>query len=148
MSTTSSESSEENTNTTNKMDPIFIEQVVKYVKIDDTIKKKQKEHREEIKNIKEMKDVLEKSLLEHLERAESDFINIGNKGKLVKTVSETKAPIKREHITTSIREGLYENKLVTDEDTSNMIIEAMLNLIEKKRPIKRKEFLKRTNSKK
>lgn len=133
--------------TTNEDD--FIEQVIKYIKLDDVIKEKQKKDKEELNILKNKKSIFEKNIISHLNQTENTFINIGAKSKLVKNTSTTKGAINKDLIRSSISDGLQQTELVKDnEDLSNKVIETILNLLEKKRPIKQKEYLRRVNPKK
>jgi hypothetical protein len=123
----------------------FLEQVIKYIKIDDIIKERQKKDKEEINVLKDKKKTFEKNILTHLNDTENLVINIANKGKLVKNVSTTKGAINKDLIKIGITDGLYETSLVKNDVLCDKVVETIMNIIDKKRPVKQKEYLKRIN---
>lgn len=123
----------------------FIEQVIKYIKLDDLIKEKQKKDKEEINVLKEKKKIYEKNIMVHLDETDNTFINIGSRGKLVKNVSNVKGTINKEHIKSGIVDGLTESEIVKDNELCNKVVETIMEIIDKKRPVKQREYLKRVN---
>lgn len=126
----------------------FFENVIKYLQTDDLIKKKQKEHRDEIKDLKDEKTDLEAYILRYLDRAGEDTIDVGGKCTLTKSKTETKASIKSENIREGILEGLQKEKLVQDDQKTIKIINDIMDLIEGKRTVNTRTFLKRNDKKK
>lgn len=122
----------------------FFEVVIKYLKVDDLIKEKQKSISEEIKGLKEEKGDHEAAIMRYLDRTGENVVNIKDKGKLIKTTSETKAAIKVENIREGIAEGLKKEKLVTKDEEALKIINMIMDLIDVKRPVTKREYLKRT----
>ena len=117
----------------------FKEKVITYIKIDDLIRKKN----EEIKELKEKKKPCEEFIIGVLEKVEAEFVDY-NGGKLVKTKSETKTPLKPELIKDAIYEGLMREKIVKDKESSDKILVEIFDLIEKKREKKVKVNIRRT----
>ncbi len=123
----------------NKVTAEFKEKVITYIKIDDLIRKKN----EEIKELKEKKKPCEEFIIGVLEKVEAEFVDY-NGGKLVKTKSETKTPLKPELIKDAIYEGLMKEKIVKDKESSDKILLEIFDLIEKKREKKIKVNIRRT----
>jgi hypothetical protein len=123
----------------------FAENVIKYLKTDDIIKEKQKEHRIMMKNLKEKKKKSEDYILNYLEKMEETFVNIGTSSKLVKNKTETKSTIKVNNIKDGIIEGLKAGKIIENLNGDSEIIKKILDLIDSKRIVKTKTYLKRTS---
>lgn len=87
----------------------FKEQVIRYVKFDDLIKKKN----EEIKELKSKRKPCEEYILKYLDREDISCIDI-NDGKLRKNKSETKVPLTYDQIKDSIGKKVVDPKIVTD----------------------------------
>ena len=130
-------------------DSDFLEQVIKYIKYDDIIKERQKKERDEINKLKELRKEQEIQILNHLNTTDNTFVTIANKGKLVKNVSIRKTPITKECMKLGIENGLRETKLITNEDniSCNKIVDTIIEIIDKKRPVKQTEYLRRVNLK-
>lgn len=126
----------------------FAENVIKYLKTDDIIKLKQKEHRLEMKNLKERKKKSEEHILNYLDRMDENYVNIDNKGKLIKNKSETKSSIKIDNIKDGIIEGLKGVKVIEKLNGNSEIVKKILNLIDSKREVKTRTYLKRTSVRK
>jgi hypothetical protein len=127
----------------NEISDNFKEKVLTYVKIDDLIRKKQ----EEIKELKVKKIDTEEYILNSLNNYESDYINIPG-GKLIKNISEVKAPLKIDIIKESILEGIKKEKVTQSEEVNKKIIDNIINLMDVKRGKLNKIKLKRTFEKK
>ncbi len=119
----------------------FKDKVIKYVKVDDMIRKKM----EEIKELKNQKKPCEEFIIRYLEKQDAGFVTVSG-GKLVKNESESKAPLKTDMIKDAIKEGIQTKKLVDPNDVSrcDKITEEILELMDKKRPINKKVNLKKT----
>lgn len=124
----------------------FLENVIKYLKADDIIKKKNKEHKEDIKNLKDEKNELEGFIIRYLDRKGETHVNIKGEGKLIKNKSETKAPIKAENIREGILEGLKAEKLVEEEEKALELINLIIDKIDSKRTVTTRTYLKRTKA--
>jgi len=131
-----------------KLGTKFLENVIKYLEIDDTIKQKQDEHREEVKNLKDTKGELEGYIIRYLDRKGKNEINIGNgKGQLVKEVKDSKSPIKPENIREGILDGLKKSEFgETDEETLKLI-NSIMDSIDTKRAVTQRTCLRRINPK-
>lgn len=123
---------------------VVLDRVVKYIKIDDIIKKKQQDHKKELKAIKDSKDKLEQFLIDYLDKIDEEYIQIGNKGTLIKTESKTKAPPKMEDITLSLIEGFKKFEIYDDDAEIKRVVKDFIETIEAKREIKVRKYLKRT----
>lgn len=121
--------------------------VIKYLKIDSMMKKKQEEHREEMKPIKEAKDKLEKFLIDYLDKIDEEYFQIGDKGTLVKTEIESKAAIKIDDITSGLLDGFKKYELYEDEAEAKKVIEDLVKTIDAKRAIKTRKVLKKVENK-
>lgn len=129
-----SEDSESNEDSDDEEIPqLFQENVVKYVKIDDMIKKKQAEIRELRKLLKPCEVVI----LEFLQENKQEMVVI-TEGKLKSNTTETKAPLTQ----TIIREAL--TRKVNNEE----LIEEILLLMDELRVKRVKVNLKRQADKK
>ena len=122
----------------------FLENVIKYLKTDDVLKKKQKEHKDELQSLKEDKNELEVFILRFLDRKGENFVDIKGEGKLIKNKSETKAAIKAENIREGILEGLKAEKLVEKEEETLEVINKIMDIIDTKRSVTTRTYLKRT----
>lgn len=115
-----------------KISKEFQEYVVKYVKIDDLIKKKQ----EEITELKSQKKPCEEYILKYLEKIDEDTIEITN-GRLMKNKTEKKVGLNQDIIKASILEKVKDVNMV----------EEILKTMENKRSMNTKVELKRTGGK-
>jgi hypothetical protein len=122
---------------------VVLDRVIKYIKIDDIIQKKQTEFRKEMKTIKESKDILEKFLIDYLDKIDEEFIQVGEKNKLVKTVTTTKSPPKMEDIASCLVDGFKKYGIYEDENEIKRVVKDFINNIEEKREVKTKKYLKR-----
>jgi Family of unknown function (DUF5760) len=111
----------------------FQENVIKYVKMDDLIRRKQKEMNE----LKEQRKPCEKYILKYLDDIKENVIEITN-GKLRKNKSETKASLNQDVI----------KKAIADKIKDPLIVEDILNSMELMRPLNTHVNLKRTNARK
>lgn len=122
----------------------FLERVVKYIGIDDLMRKENAEHRERMFTLKEEKANIEKLLLRYLDIIEQDVVNIAGKGKLKKCQSVRKSGINKDLIKKSICEQLKKDKIVKDDKKAEELAEMTLNVIESKRETTVKTYIKRT----
>ncbi len=106
----------------------FREHVVKYVKIDDIVRKKE----QEIKELKSMRKPCEEYILKYLDEIDETTIEIGD-GKLRKNKSENKIPLNKDYMKIVLMKKLGNVQLV------NGILEEFEN-----RPKKVQTNLKRT----
>lgn len=124
---------------------VVLDSVIKYIKIDDIIKKKQNEHKKELVPIKESKIKLESFLINYLDKIDEEFIMVGTKNTLTKTEVSKKTPVKLEDITESLIEGFKKYELYDDnEDEKIKIIKDLVQTIDSKREVKTRKYLKRT----
>ena len=114
-----------------KVSKEFKEKVVKYVKIDDLIRKKE----QEIRELKEQRKPCESFILEYLDKVGETTIELSS-GKLRKNKSETKIPLSQEIIRDAISE-----KVKDDNE-----VEAIIALMDTLRPKNVRVNLKRTNA--
>jgi hypothetical protein len=127
-----------------KIDTDFLDKVVKYVEIDNIIRKETLDYRETINTLKEDKDTLEAYILRYLDKVENDVINIGDNGKLSRQESIRKSAINQNIIRESIFEQLKKEKLVKDDKKGKEFADATFELMDSKREIKKRVYLKRT----
>ena len=92
-----------------KVSKEFQENVVKYVKYDDLIRKKQKE----VQELKTKRKPCEDFILKYLEDIDETTIELNN-GKLRKNKFETKVPINKDIIKDAIAEKIKDEKTVED----------------------------------
>lgn len=107
----------------------FQENVIKFVKLDDLIRKK----KQEVSELSDQKKPCEEFILKYLDNVNENVIEITD-GKLRKNKSETKAALKQDVIKNAINEKIADPK----------IVEEILNLMEMKRPLNTHVNLKRT----
>jgi hypothetical protein len=124
------------------------ERIVKYLKLDDMIKEKQKELSAQVKILKEKKQEMEKFIIKYLDDEEEDYVKIDGEGKLTKTISTTKGAIKPDNIKQSLFDGIKQNNLIQDDNRINEFLLHILKNIEENRPRKTKTYIKRTKERK
>lgn len=125
---------------------VVLDRVVKYIKIDDIIKKKQQEHKKEMKSIKDHKDKLEQFLIDYLDKIDQEYIQVGDKGTLTKTETRTKAAPKMEDISVSLIEGFKKYEIYDDDAEIKRVVEDFIETIEEKREVKVRKYLKRSKA--
>jgi len=101
----SSESEEE----TIEVPKEFQEKVIKYINLDDLIRKKT----EEIKELKNQRKPCEDYILEYLEKVGETTIDITG-GKLIKNKSETKVPLSFDTIKDAISDKITDPKIIKE----------------------------------
>jgi len=111
----------------------FQENVLKFVKIDDLIRKKQ----EELLELKQQRKPCEQYILKELDKINQTTISISD-GKLRRNKSETKASLNQEVIKNAI----------TDKVKDPQLVEEILKAMEDKRPVTTHVNIKRTGGKK
>jgi predicted flavoprotein YhiN len=116
----------------------FKEKVNKFIHIDDRIRAKQNE----IKELKNKRKPCEDFIIEYLQQCQEEIINTKD-GKLVKKESSTKGGLKMDIIKDSILEKSKNEKIFDSEDKYNRFLESIIELMDKKRPIKKKVNLRR-----
>ena len=126
----------------------FLEKIVKYVKTDDLIRKETVDFKEKINTLKEEKEHLETYILRYLDSVEEDLVNMTGNGKLIKTESVRKSAINKDIIKLSIYEQLKRENLIKDDDKGKLLVDSTYELMEGKREIRKKTYLKRTFEKK
>jgi len=114
-----------------KISKEFQENVVKFVKLDDLMKKKQQEMTE----LREQKKPCEQFILKYLDDVNENVIEITD-GKLRKNKSETKSAINQDIMKLAISEKIKDPQIVED----------ILKLMEEKRPMNSNVNLKRTGT--
>lgn len=125
----------------------LMEKIVKYIKIDDTIKDKQKELRLQMKALKTQKTDMEKYIISYLEAINEEFVNIQGTARLTKTTTNTKGAIKVDNIKLSVIDGIKKQNINLDERKITELLDSVVDNIEKNRPIKTKTYIKRTKDK-
>lgn len=125
----------------------LMEKIVKYIKIDDTIKDKQKELRLQMKALKTQKIDMEKYIISYLEAINEEFVNIQGTARLTKTTTNTKGAIKVDNIKLSVIDGIKKQNINLDERKITELLDSVVDNIEKNRPIKTKTYIKRTKDK-
>ena len=122
-----------------------MERVIKYIKLDDVIKEKQNEHKKEMKTLKDTKDQLEQFLISFLDKINEEYIQLGNKSTLIKTEVNTKAAPKMEDISVCLIDGFRKYEIYEDDEEIKRVVKDFIKIIDDKREIKTRKFLKRTN---
>jgi hypothetical protein len=117
----------------------FKDKVLSFIKLDDLIREKN----EELKVLKEKKKPCEEFIIRYLDKADSNFVNVIG-GKLIKNTAETKGPLGMDIIKDSIVEGMKVEKVTEDEEMTAKMLTTILDLMEKKRPVKKNTNIKRT----
>ena len=112
--------------------PEFIQNVKKYLEIDDKIK----EIKNTVKEITNEKKQYEEFILHYLESIDEKIIDLAD-GKLVRNISKTQGPLKKELIQKTLTE------IVGDSLKATIMTEQII----KSRPISEKVSLKRTTHK-
>jgi len=112
--------------------PEFIQNVKKYLEIDDKIK----EIKNTVKDITNEKKQYEEFILHYLESIDEKIIDLAD-GKLVRNISKTQGPLKKELIHKTLTE------IVGDSVKATVMTEQII----KSRPISEKVSLKRTTHK-
>ena len=128
----------------NYLETDFLEKIVKYVKIDDLIRKETADYRDKMATLKEEKIDMEKYILRYLDSVNEQMVNMSGNGKLLKTESIRKSSINKDIIKESIFEQLKKEKLVENDEKGRELVESTFQLMENKREIKKKVYLKRT----
>jgi hypothetical protein len=124
----------------------LMEKIIKYIKIDDTIKEKQKEIRDQVKCLKEQKNDMEGYIIKYLENINQEFVNIENTAKLTKTTSITKGAIKLDNMSTSLVDTIKKQNINLDTKKISELVDSFLETVDKNRPTKTKTYIKRTKS--
>ena len=132
----------------NYIQTVVLDKVIKYVKLDDVIKKKQQEHKKELKAIKETKEKIELFLINYLDKINEEYIQLGGASTLIKTEVKTKTALKIEDIALCLNEGFKKHNIGSDDVAVKAIIDDFIGSIESKRATKTRKYLKRTNGKK
>lgn len=127
-----------------KLEESFKEKVIKYIKIDDLMRKETIDYREKMNTLKEEKEELQTYMLRYLDTMEQETVNIAGTGKLSKCESIRKGTINKDLIKQAICEQLKKDKIVKDDKTGKELAENTYNLMESKREIKKKVYIKRT----
>ena len=122
----------------------LMEKIIKYIKIDDSMKEKQKEIREQMKVLKTQKTEMEKYIISYLESINEEYVKLGEAAKLTKTVSRTKGAIKSDNIKVSIFDELKKDNM--EDNKINDLLTNIVDNIEKNRPIKTRTYIKRTKA--
>lgn len=125
----------------------IVDEIVRYVKLDDIIRKKQKEFRDELQVIKVQKKDLEANIITHLERAGEDYFTFGT-GKLIRAESRTKGAIKPDFIKNSVIDCIKRDNLIEDEQKCIELVNNILTSVDRYRPVNNKVYIKRTNARK
>jgi len=126
----------------------LMEKIIKYIKIDDSIKEKQKEIRDQVKCLKTQKTDMEKYIISYLENINEEFVNIEGTAKLTKTTTIKKGAIKSDMIKTSVVEGIRKQNIQIDSKKIDDLLENVLEFVDKNRPVKTKTYIKRTKGNK
>jgi len=124
---------------------VVFDYVIKYIKIDDIIKKKQTDHKKEMKAIKDTKDQLETFLLNYLEKVNQEYVELANKSKLIKTETTTKSAPKLDDINLCLMDGFKEHGIFENDDEIKRVVGDLMKKIDDKRETKSRSFLRRVN---
>lgn len=122
----------------------FMEKIVKYIKIDNLMRKETIEYKEKINTLKEEKQEMEACILRYLETKNEKVIQIADSGKLTKYESVRKSGLNKDIIKQSIIDQIKKEKLLDDNSKINELAEMTCQLMDSKRETKTKVVLKRT----
>ena len=131
-----------------ELNKIFLDKIIKFIKTDDLIKKKEKENKEEIKVLKNDKKKLEAYILNYLEKLDENYVSINGTGKLIKNESNTRGTIKVETIQESIMETFKNKNLNLNPELVRSIVDDIIIRIDNKRGTSKRIYLKRTTERK
>ena len=120
----------------------LMEKIIKYIKIDDSIKDKQKEVREQMKVLKNQKEEMEKYIITYLESINEEYVNIEGSAKLTRTITNTKGAINYDNIKLSLIDSLKKQNI--EENKISDVLGNVVETIEKNRPVKTRTYIKRT----
>jgi hypothetical protein len=126
----------------------LLDHIIKYVQIDNIIRDKRKEIREDIKVLNERKKRMEVFILKYLDDINQEQINIDGTGKLKKNVSQVKGAIKIDNIKKSIEDGIKKEGVIKDDKRLSILLDSILDLIDKNRPVTKRVYLKRIEERK
>lgn len=129
---------------TSKLEEAFKEKVIKWIKIDDLMRKETIEFRDKMNTLKEEKEEMQTFMIRYLDSMDENIIDVKGSGKLSKCESVRKGTINKDLIKQSICEQLKKEKIVKDDKAGLELAENTYNLMESKREIKKKVYLKRT----
>jgi hypothetical protein len=121
----------------------LLDHIIKYVQIDNLIRDKRKEIREDIKVLNDRKKRMEVFILKYLDDINQEQVNIDGTGKLKKNVSQVKGAIKIDNIKKSIEDGIKKEGIIKDDKRLSVLLESILDLIDKNRPVTKRVYLKR-----
>lgn len=126
----------------------FLENVIKYLETDNIMYKKKQKYNEAMKVLKEDKSNLEALILKYLDEIGDDCIEVKGQGKLTKATSERKSAVKNENIREAISEVVKKEKLVEKDEDTIELINMIMEIIDTKRVVTKKDYLKRTRERK
>jgi len=132
----------------NYVKEVVMDRIIKYIKIDDLIKKKEEEHRSYMKTIKEGRTKLEQFIIGYLDRIDEEYVQLGKQNKLTKTVKQNKQPIKTDTIKEVLKMEFKEKGFCENTQQIEKMVEEFIVKIEEKREIKTKKSLSRSNPEK
>ena len=118
------------------------DKIIKYLRIDVTLKRRQKEHREELKAIKQTKKDLENFIISYLDKIEQEFIEIKNQAVLTKKTYERKEPIRLEKIEDVLINKFSEDNILPDDETRKSVIKELLTKIEAERKVSTRKAIR------
>jgi len=125
---------------------VLLEQIVKFIKTDDLIQKKNKEHRDNIKQLKTVRNEMEDYLIRYMKKINFKHINVKqDKGNINLVVSDIKrrGGININNIRESVIGILRKEKLVQSEEQINRLISNLLDTIDKNRKVSVKTVIKK-----
>jgi len=134
--------------TDNYVKEVVMDRIIKYIKIDDLIKKKEEEHRTFMKTIKEGRTKLEQFIIGYLDNIDEEYVQLGKQNKLTKAIKESKQPIKTDIIKEVLKIEFKEKGFCDNTQQIEKMVEEFIIKIEEKREIKTKKTLSRSNPEK
>jgi len=121
--------------------------IIDYIKLDDVIKQKQKEFVKEMKHIKDTKNKLEKYLIGYLDKVNEEEFGVGESMRLVKSEKKTVSPPKMEDITKCLVDGFKSKEIFDDDEKIVNTVKDYMLMIESKRKVNVKKYIKRVQKK-
>lgn len=132
----------------NYVKDVVADRIIRYIKIDDIIKKKEEEHRAYMKTIKEGRAKLEQFIIGYLDKIDEEYVQIGKQNKLTKSLKQNKQPIKIDAIKEVLMFEFKEKGLCENTQQIEKMVDEFINKIEEKREIKTKKIISRSNPEK
>lgn len=124
------------------------ERIHKYLKLDNLIKEKEKEHKAKMRDIKKRRIEIENQIINYLDKLGEDIINVGNTDRLTKCIKESKTTIKPTLISDVLMSEFKKRQLYEDDNELNDVVKEFIQNIDTQREIRYKKVLVRSDPEK